>query len=512
MNTISVRPLFHLRSRSLRREPDHFHSLADKTPWATTESGAGLSRCAGLLPLLLVLLIIGPFALSAADKPNILFIFADDQCHETISALGHTDIDTPNLDRLVNSGTVFTHTYNMGAWHGAVCVASRTMLNTGRFVWRARELEPNLAEEVAAGRTWSQLMRSAGYETYFSGKWHVKADTRKMFDHVVRVRPGMPNQTPEGYNRPIEGQLDVWSPFEQSFEGFWKGGKHWSEVLADDAEGYLKNAATSDKPFFMYLAFNAPHDPRQSPKRFVDKYPLARIQVPENYQALYPEKDSIGCGPGLRDEALAPFPRTDYAIKVNRQEYYAIITHMDEQIGRMLEALKATGKADNTYIFFTADHGLAVGHHGLVGKQNMYEHSLRPPMIAVGPGIPKGGKIDARVYLQDIMPTALQLAGVEKPDYVEFKSLLPLIEGETDRSYDAIYGAYEKELQRAIIVDDHKLIHYPKLDRYKLFDLKSDPMEMQNLIGDADQAGRVQSLKDAMKRLQRQMDDPLIKR
>jgi len=454
--------------------------------------------------------LLTPSLFAANSKPNILFIFADDMCYETIAAHGYTDIETPNLDRLVKSGTTFTHTYNMGAWHGAVCVASRTMINTGRFVWRARNLEPNLKDEVAAGRTWSQLMGKAGYETYFSGKWHVKADTKEMFDHVVHVRPGMPNQTPEGYNRPIEGKQDVWSPFEQSFQGFWKGGKHWSEVLADDADGYFKNAAKSDKPFFMYLAFNAPHDPRQAPKEFVDKYPLSRIKMPENYMALYPEKDSIGCGPGLRDEKLAPFPRTDYAIKVNRQEYYAIITHMDAQIGRMLDALDATGKADNTYIFFTADHGLAVGHHGLVGKQNMYEHSLRPPMIAVGPGIPKDEKIDARVYLQDIMPTALELAGADKPDYVEFKSLLPLIKGEAKQSYDAIYGAYEKELQRAIIIDDHKLIHYPKLDRYKLFDLKNDPQEMQNLVGDANQVDRVRSLKSAMKKQQRQMDDPLV--
>lgn len=462
--------------------------------------------------VLSLLLLLGAGRLSAADaKPNVLFIFADDMCYETIASLGHTDIETPNLDRLVKSGTVFSNTYNMGAWHGAVCVASRTMVNTGRFVWRARALEPNLKDEVKAGRTWSQLMGAAGYETYFSGKWHVKADTKQMFDHVVHVRPGMPNQTKEGYYRPIEGKPDVWSPYDTKFDGFWKGGKHWSEVLADDAEGYLENAGQSDKPFFMYLAFNAPHDPRQSPKEFIDKYPLDRIEVPENFLPEYPNMNDIGSGKNLRDEQLGAWPRTKYSVKVHRQEYYALITHMDVQIGRMLDALEATGKADNTYIFFTADHGLAVGHHGLLGKQNMYEHSLRPPMIAVGPGIPKGKKIDARVYLQDVMPTALEVAGVEKPDYVEFKSLLPLIQGKREQQYSEIYGAYRVDQQRAIIKNNFKLIHYPKIDKYLLFNLKKDPMELNDLSDNSKQAKRIKRLKNSMKRQQRQMDDPLVK-
>ena len=124
-------------------------------------------------------------------------------------------------------------------------------------------------------------MEDAGYETYFSGKWHVKVSPDSIFNHVSHIRPGMPNQTEAGYNRPIEGQEDIWSPYDTSFDGFWKGGKHWSEVLADDAEIFLDNASNSDKPFFMYLAFNAPHDPRQSPKEFVDKYPVENIAIPE---------------------------------------------------------------------------------------------------------------------------------------------------------------------------------------------------------------------------------------
>jgi arylsulfatase A-like enzyme len=442
-------------------------------------------------------------------KPNILFIFADDQCFETLRALGCDEIQTPNLDRLVGTGITFTHAYNMGGWHGAICVASRTMLNTGRFLWMAKEFEPKLKEDVQAGRFWSQYMKQAGYDTYMTGKWHVKGiKPENIFDHVKHVRPGMPNQTPMGYNRPIEGIPDLWKPWDKKNEGYWKGGKHWSEVLGDDSVEFLENASRSDKPFFMYLAFNAPHDPRQSPKEYVDKYPLDNVRVPANYLPEYPYKDSIGLGRKQRDESLAPFPRTRYAVKVNRQEYYAIITHMDTQIGRILDALEKTGKTDNTYIFFTADHGLAVGHHGLMGKQNMYDHSVRVPLIVSGPGIPWNKKLDMPIYLQDIMPTTLELAGVKKPSQVQFKSLMPLINGKTDSGYDAIYGGYI-DLQRMIAADGYKMIFYPKIGKTLLYNLKADPLEMNNLAEDPTYFSLIRKMRRQLISLQKEVGDKL---
>ncbi|MCP4451356.1 MAG: sulfatase-like hydrolase/transferase [Planctomycetes bacterium] len=455
--------------------------------------------------------LISANAAAAPKKPNILFIFADDQCHQTIGALGNDEIQTPNLDRLATSGVSFRNTYNMGGWNGAVCVASRAMLNTGRMVWRARAAEKTkYSQVIAKGQTWSQLLKKAGYETYMTGKWHVKIKPEEIFDHVVHERPGMPNQTREGYNRPTEGELDVWSPFDQSFDGFWKDGKHWSEVLADDAESFLKNAAKSDVPFFMYLAFNAPHDPRQSPKKYVDMYPQEDIKVPVSYQPLYPYKDDIGCGPGLRDEKLAPFPRSEYAVRVNRQEYYAIISHMDAQIGRILAALEKTGKKDNTYIIFSADHGLACGNHGLIGKQNMYDHSMKPPLIVVGPNIPKNEQREALVYLQDVMATTLDLANVAKPEYVEFNSLLPLIEDAKKASaYDAIYGCYVADRQRMIRVDDMKLIVYPRAKRLRLYNVGSDPLELDDLSSNPEYWKTIRGLLKQLVQLQEDMDDKL---
>jgi choline-sulfatase len=450
-----------------------------------------------------------------AKQPNVLFLFADDLCYETIRAFGHTDIETPNLDRLARRGTTFTHAYNMGSWSGAVCVASRTMLISGRSVWNANAIYKETDKERQAGVLWPQLMSKAGYRTYFSGKWHIQTDAAKCFDVVLHVRGGMPGTVPSSYNRPLAGVPDKWSPFDESLGGFWQGGKHWSEVVADDAIDYLHDEQRGEKPFFMYLALNAAHDPRQSPKEYVAKYPLDRIKVPENFIPEYPYKDLIGNSHKMRDENLAPMPRTEHSVKVHRQEYYALITHMDAQIGRILDALEKSDEADNTWIFFTADHGLAIGHHGLFGKQNMYDHSVRVPFIVAGPTtsdnpVPQDKRIDAAIYLQDVMPTTLALAGAVQPKHVFFHSLLPLLSGEQKRSpYDSIYGGY-LELQRAITHDGWKLIAYPKAGVVRLYHVADDPQEMHDLASDPQQAQRKTDLFERLVKLQRELGDKLV--
>jgi arylsulfatase A-like enzyme len=449
-------------------------------------------------------------ARAAQASPNILFLFADDLCYETIRAFGYLDVDTPNLDRLVKKGTTFTRAYNMGAWNGAVCMASRAMLNTGRFIWNSKNLD--LADEVANNRMWSQQMKLAGYDTYMTGKWHIPAaKTEEVFDVVKDERGGMPNQTEAGYNRPIDeadyNRSDAWKPWDPRHGGFWEGGKHWSEVVGDHGIDFIETAAAKDKPFFMYLAFNAAHDPRQSPKEYVDRYPLDRIQLPENFLPEYPYAEAI-CGKKLRDERLAPYPRTEYAVKIHRQEYFALITHMDAQIGRIFDALEKSGKADNTYIFFTADHGLAIGHHGLVGKQNMFEHSLRVPFMVAGPGIEPDRKIAVPIYLQDIMPTVIELAGAPVPEQVEFNSLLPLLKGRKTEQYKALYGAYIDK-QRMVIVGDYKLIIYPSINVTLLYNLEKDPQEMRDLAGNPEYADKIAQLKASLAELQKETGDTL---
>jgi choline-sulfatase len=446
-------------------------------------------------------------AVFSATKPNILFLFADDHCYEAVRTFGHTDIDTPNLDRLAARGMTFTRAYNMGSWSGAVCVASRTMLITGRSVWDASNVYKTTDAERSKGVLWPQLMQMAGYKTYMTGKWHIQTDAEKCFDVVKDVRAGMAKTVPSSYNRPIAGQIDAWSPFDRSLGGFWEGGTHWSEVVRDATLCFLADAKQQEKPFFIYAAFNAPHDPRQAPKEFIDRYPLSRIAMPKDFLPEYPFKDAIGCPHTLRDESLAPMPRTELSVKTHRQEYYALISHMDAQIGLILDALEANGQADNTWIFFTADHGLAVGHHGLFGKQNLYDHSVRVPFLVAGPGVTQGGKINAPIYLQDVMATALDLAGAERPNHVFFNSLLPLISGvQTQSSYESVYGAY-LELQRSVTHDGWKLIAYPKANVFRLYHLSEDPHEMNDLGANPAHASVRNSLFERLVELSAKMGD-----
>ncbi|UDQ98973.1 sulfatase-like hydrolase/transferase [Lentisphaerota bacterium WC36G] len=446
------------------------------------------------------------------QKPNILFIFADDMCFDEMGAVGNKTIKTPNLDRLVEGGVLFTHAYNMGAWNGAVCMASRAMLNTGQFVWDAQNYCSSKEKPL-----WAKRMNNAGYDSYFTGKWHVHhRKPQKSFTSTGTVRGGMPNQTQIRYSRKfIEGQPDTWSPYDKSMGGFWKGGKHWSAIVADETISFINKAKNEQKPFFMYAAFNSPHDPRQAPKKYVDMYPLDKINVPDNFIPRYPYEDKIGLSRKgkngktnyLRDEKLAPMPRTPYAVKVNRQEYYALISYTDYQVGRILDALEKSGKADNTIIFFSADHGLAVGKHGLLGKQNMYDHSIRVPLIIYGKGIPKNKKIDADVYLQDIMASSLDLAKANR-NGVKFKSLMPLISGEKKKSYDAIYCGYIN-FQRMIRKGDWKLILYPNAKVARLYNVKKDPQEMNDVASSPANKSIMKKLYKEFKKLQSETHDKL---
>ncbi|WP_298369493.1 sulfatase-like hydrolase/transferase [uncultured Lutibacter sp.] len=470
------------------------------------------------------------------EKPNIVFIFTDDQTYSSINALGNKEIITPNMDAMVKAGTTFTHAYNMGSWSGAVCAASRAMINSGRFVWRANKFRKNWykKDSVSLSKTWSKLMEANGYDTYMTGKWHVDAPASMVFQNTINIRGGMPKDAwdhatmvkkfdslskikgansadimPNGYNRPLSENDKSWSPTDTSKGGFWKGGKHWSEVLKDDAIGFINQAKEKDNPFFMYLAFNAPHDPRQAPQEFVDMYPLENISVPKSFLPEYPYRHNIANGDDLRDEALAPFPRTEYAVKVHTQEYYASITHVDAQIGAIIETLKKSGKMNNTYIIYTADHGLAMGRHGLLGKQSLFDHSIRPPMVIIGPDIPADKRSNVDVYLQDVMATALDISGAEKPAYVEFNSFLDIAKGKRKEShYKSIYGAY-LSVSRMIRKDGFKLLVYPELNKILLFDLINDPEEMNDLAGDSANKEKIKTMFDELLVLQKEMDDPL---
>jgi arylsulfatase A-like enzyme len=482
--------------------------------------------------------LLSPVGLSAAEppasrkKPNFLVVVADDQCYRTIHALNNSEVHTPNFDRLIARGTTFTHCFHQGSWTGAVCVASRAMLHTGRFVWTCGGntcgYYPLLGEALQMG----------GYDTYVVGKWHNGDESAlRSFTTGKTIGPGFYASTPVNglaYNRPRPD--DPWTPWDPKYRGHWtphdlwdiehpapknlfQGGptpekagaryernQHSCELYADSAVELLQRAVQSDNPFFLYVAWNSPHDPRQAPKEFVDMYPADKIVVPPNFLPQHPfDQGDYDC----RDEKLAPFPRTPEDMQVHRREYYALITYMDHQLGRILDALEKTGQADNTYIIVTGDHGLAVGEHGLMGKQNLYDCSVRMPFIVIGPDISAGRQIDLLMYQHCLFPTICELAGIATPATVQFPSLLPLLRGERGQLFDSIYSAY-RGFQRMVRTDKYKLILYPEVKKIQLFDIERDPWEMNNLADDAAQASTVAELFRKLKKWQNTVSDTMV--
>ena len=321
-------------------------------------------------------------------------------------------------------------------------------------------------------------------------------------------------RSPEAYNRPAPG--NTWTPWDTSLKGQWlhtrqwqdaavDGIKHSAQIWSEGAAEHLRAQADKEAPFFMYVGFNSPHDPRQAPKEFVDRYPAPQIAVPPNYLPEHPFDQGDH---KVRDELLAPFPRTREAVKLHRAEYYAHITYMDAQIGRILAALEASGKAGNTYVIFTADHGLAVGQHGLMGKQNLYDHSTRIPLIVTGPGIPAGKRVDEMVYQHSLFPTTCELSGVAAPKSVEFPSLADLVHGKSSQKHDAMFCFY-RDFQRCVRTREHKLIVYPQVNEMQLFDLQKDPWETRDLAADKKYAALRGDLLERLKKMRKELGDTL---
>jgi arylsulfatase A-like enzyme len=448
----------------------------------------------------------------AADLPNFLFIICDDLMFRTIHSLNNPEIHTPNMDRLAAAGCAFTHCFHQGSWSGAVCVPSRTMLNSGLTAFHAEE-------GIDEAPAWGQTLGAAGYDTYICGKWHLDPTVlQRSFKEMGPVAPGMLVSTPEGgaaYDRPRAG--DDWQPWDESLKGHWLHTELWANQTPDRIEHeavlysdcfidhLLNRAAKRDAPFFMYLGFNAPHDPRQSPKEYLDRYPQDKIEVPPNFLPEHPFDQGDY---KVRDEVLAPFPRTREAVQLHRREYYSLITFMDEQIGRVLDALERSGKASNTYVILTADHGLAVGEHGLLGKQNMYDCSIRMPLLIAGPGIAAGMRVEELVYQHSMYATTCDLAGIPIPATVQFPSLAPLLHGGDQPVHDAVFSYY-RDFQRMARTRTHKLIVYPQIRRVQLFHVEKDPWEMHDLSDDPASAGIRMELMQRLRLFQQELGDKL---
>ncbi len=441
-------------------------------------------------------------------KPNVLFIITDDQRFDTIHGLGNKDIITPNLDKLVKRGTSFTRAHIAGGTCGAVCMPSRAMVLTGRNPFHLEELGGNIPAEH---KTVAETFKSNGYETIGLGKWHngcpgyARSFTQGekiffggMWDHwnVPTCR-----YDPTGeYDNVINFAVDFYNdnhPQSQHCDEF-DPGKHSSTLLTDSAIEMLKKNAGEEKPFFMYLAYLAPHDPRTMPDKFREMYDSGKISLPPNFQEIIDTNYPLMVH---RDEHLAAYPRQEEEIKRHIAEYYAMITHLDYEIGRLLEALHQSGEEDNTIIVFTGDNGLAVGQHGWMGKEDIYEHGVRVPLIMAGPEIAENVINSAYVYLYDIFPTLCEKIGIEIPSSVDGKSFADLLDGHHGEKFrDELYLIFDKFV-RGVKDDRYKLIEYRNGDSEEdkwtfLYDIKSDPWETENLANCEEYKEKVKEMRE----------------
>ncbi|MCC6234339.1 MAG: sulfatase-like hydrolase/transferase [Verrucomicrobiales bacterium] len=427
-------------------------------------------------------------AIAPAARPNFLVLLADDQRADTIHAWGNRHIDTPHLDRLAHQGFSFRGNYCFGSNSGAVCIPSRAMLMSGRSWF-------SLRSDLGGSLLLPELLGRHGYTTFATGKWHnERASFQRAFQQGRAVFfGGMADHT--------QTPITDWDG--TSFSPQRVASRFSSETFADAALEFL-NRPASPQPFFCYVAFTAPHDPRNPPEPYRQRYYRHRPPLPRNFLPQHPFDQ--GWTRGLRDENLAPYPRTPEVIRDQLAEYYGLITHLDEQIGRILNALERSPHATNTYVVFAADSGLAVGSHGLLGKQSVYEHSMRAPLILAGPGIPRDRSTQAFTYLLDLFPTLTDLAGLDAPPNLDGTSLRPLWTGERRAVRDSVFLPFT-DTMRAVRDERWKLIVYPQINHRQLFDLRRDPNEQRDLANDPARAETLERLTSLMAEWQSRFGD-----
>lgn len=450
------------------------------------------------------LLLTLAFSASIHATPNILFIVSDDQRPDTIRALGNAEIETPTLDRLVARGTSFTRAY---AGY-PICHVSRAQIITGNHAFKALPKYPGGAIDPQLA-TLAGTFQKAGYHTCYTGKWHNDghpmqrgySTTSGLYSSGGGKDVTQPDIDDRG--RPLTGYRG-WTFKDADNKAELDKGvglqPENSRHIADGAIRAIQNAP-KDKPWFVHVNFAFPHDPRQWPAGMKDRYDPAKMKLPENFAAKHPFDHGNIDG---RDELLLPTPRTEADVRGELALYYAMITDLDAQLGRILATLPSP---EDTIIIFTADQGLALGSHGLLGKQNQYEHSIRSPLIICGPGLPKHERSAALVTLHDLFPTLCDLSGTAIPASVTGKSLAPLLWHQTDRVHDHVFGAFT-DAQRMICDERWKLIIYPKANREQLFDLQNDPHELHDLSASPAHQSKRDELKSKLLVWRRERGDP----
>ena len=413
---------------------------------------------------ILATLLLAPHLL--ADKPNIVIILTDDLRADCIGPL-NPRIHTPSIDRLAKRGVLFNNAYIMGGNSPAVCTPSRTMLMSGRTLFRL-PTDIKAPGNKPSVPVMSTVFREAGYDTFYCGKHgNTYHPADRSFDNTVFInRRACPDQVAEHRS-------------------------YTTKIVA-----YLADPARAKKPFFIFYAPSVPHDPVCPEPEDValyagDKCPPLPPNAAVDHAAI--------AGFNLRDTnvrtydvpALGKF-KTPLQLDQWRDvlsHYYAYVTSFDRQVGRILDELDRTGAAKNTIVVFTSDNGHSHSDQGLIHKESVYEQDVRVPLIVRGPGVPADKRSDALVYLSDLFPTLCQQIGVPVPSTVQTKSFLPALTDPGKPHRPSLYHAYRDEM-RAFRDAQYKIILFEN-HHVRLFDLNADPFERRDLSKDPAQADRV---------------------
>ncbi|MES2789480.1 MAG: sulfatase-like hydrolase/transferase [Planctomycetota bacterium] len=412
---------------------------------------------------------------NAAGKPNILFIVVDDQSPFELQVYNpHSAAQTPNIDRLAAEGMVLDRAYQMGSFSGAVCTPSRHMIMSGRTVWHL-PIGPTGKENCPANldeNTIPAVFNRAGYETMRTCK---KGNSYEAANKHFKIR----------HDATKRGDTP-------------KTGSAWH---AEHVLDYLnqRQAAADHTPFLIHFGFSHPHDVRNGTPELLAKYGATnhtdertlppsnpkQPALPPNYLPAHPFENGHSV---VRDEVAASGVwgnRDAQTIRNERGRLFACSENIDIQIGRVLQKLEEMHELDNTFIIYTSDHGIAVGRHGLQGKQNLYEHSWRVPYIVKGPGIRPGSRALGNIYLLDTLATLCDLAGTPVPDSNQGLSFKPVLEGKIPTVRDVLYGVYsggDKPGMRCVRQGDWKLIKYDvnngSVRETQLFNLAENPDEL----------------------------------
>ncbi len=422
-----------------------------------------------------------------ASKPNVVFLIADDHRHDSFGFTGNPDVQTPNLDRLAAEGVSFSNACIHGGFTAAVCAPSRACMMTGVNAYKAHKCHDlDAFPRVLAIREGLTLLPeafgAAGYKTHMVGKWH---NDREALQRGFCSGGKICLRGMDDHRATHVFDFDPTGAYPDENE--YVGEKFSTDMFADEAIRYLNEDVGVDDPFFLYLAFTAPHDPFTPPGEYSGMYEPSELSLPSSFMERHPFDHGDY---HVRFENAIDWPRDPLALGKLTAHYYGMISHMDYRIGHILETLRARGLDKNTIVVYTGDHGLSMGSHGLLGKASLYEHAIKVPLIINSPNLPAGARHDSQIYSNDLYPTLCDLAGVPVPETVETPSLVPIIEGGTDELHDRLFSIY-KQYQRMVRKGPWKLIRYFRDEQrgegtntVALFNMNEDPGELHNRAQD----------------------------